>query len=190
MQNGITLLQGNRDVQISHRHQYTYVLWAWDCVWRSNKVIEMLNRKLPVASVRIVHVCVCMTVSVHSMVSAVERCVSLLSCVPLFSTVQLDSYHTDNCYEICLSVCMPDESRNCLCVCMCVWECTGFYVWLDIAVKHCRERTYRSVWLRACVCSPSMGPSAWMFRNTIQHVLLCVCLRVCIQDGLNGVLPS
>lgn len=71
-------------------------------------MIEMLNRKLPVASVRIVHVCVCTTVSIHSMVSAVERCVSLLSCVPLFSTVQLDSYHTDNCYEIRLSVCMPD----------------------------------------------------------------------------------
>lgn len=55
-------------------------------------MIEMLNRKLPVASVRIVHVCVCTTVSIHSMVSAVE----------------LDSYHTDNCYEIRLSVCMPD----------------------------------------------------------------------------------
>lgn len=82
-------------------------------------MIEMLNRKLPVASVRIVHVCVCMTVSIHSMVSAVERCVCrcfrACPCFQLFNwipTITAMKY-------ACLTVSLTNPETVCVCVCVC-----------------------------------------------------------------------
>lgn len=83
-------------------------------------MIEMLNRKLPVASVRTVHVCVCTTVSIHSMVSAVERCVCLCfracPCFQLFNwipTVLITAMK-----YACLTVCQTNPETVCVCVCV------------------------------------------------------------------------